>query len=184
MPDPILTTSLPWLGKDTWITILALADIPSAARFRDVSRAARELADDEMLWTEIWFARYHADIYGVECERSEDSLADGRWLLMDLTQVSKASRENMERHAPGGTWRSWKEKVLWRAALSRCGATGPDSGCGRLYPTDGRARSADFESRNPQICSPCSKVSGIISWMQGFQVDHRAETPDNGDHDG
>jgi F-box domain len=175
MKETYLSTSLPVLCSDVWITILASVGLSCVDRFRDVSKAARAIANDESVWREIWLQSYHSDFYHDDSsETLEDSLDDARWLIGDMTRVSTSSQESraefIEQCAPGGVWRSWQDKVRWRASMARCGGGG--SGCGRLFRGSPNTWETDndVEKDDYLYCPSCSHASSLIAVFQGLEL--------------
>lgn len=169
-----VSRSLPSLGTDLWVTILAKTEVEHVLSFAKVSRATSELVGNDVLWRGIWFARYHREFY---CENDfvKDSLNDRGLLSSNIFEVHVPSQQT--RADPSvSPWASWRDKVLWRAALARCGSDSEKTGCNRLFS----GREASLASNSPILCPSCVQASSLVVLLQDMQLaDPRNESDDS-----
>lgn len=163
--DYELSECLPQLGQDIWILILSKLEVKTVLTFAIVNKATSELVGDDSVWKGMWFAKYHQEFYD-DNERLSDSLNDRSSLLLSVFEVSVVLPKFTQDELSQPLWKSWREKVLWRATLRRCGSDVPMTGCRRLY-----SRANDVSATNSsQLCSSCTQASSLVELLQDFNL--------------
>lgn len=160
-PDSEFSRNLPSLGTDLWLTILAKTDVEHVLSFAKVNKATSELVGDDSLWRGIWFARYHSEFYRNN-DFVEDGLDDRGFLLSNMFEVTVPSLKTKDPSV--SPWRSWKDKVLWRANLLRCGSDSQKAGCKRLFSRSSTA------PKSSMLCPSCVQASSLVAFLQGAQL--------------